>query len=52
MLLKDMTLDEKMAQVNCVFPYGGVEYNFDWIADHIVHVPRIRRACVLILTWL
>ena len=25
-LLKDMTLDEKMAQVNCVFPYGGVEY--------------------------
>ena len=33
-LLKDMTLDEKMAQVNCVFPYGGVEYNFDWIADH------------------
>ena len=34
-LLKDMTLDEKMAQVNCVFPYGGVEYDFDWIADHM-----------------
>ena len=51
-LLKDMTLNEKMAQVNCVFPYGGVEYDFDWIADHIVPVPRIRRACVLILTWL
>ena len=33
-LLKDMTLNEKMAQVNCVFPYGGVEYDFDWIADH------------------
>lgn len=34
-LLKDMTLDEKMAQVNCVFPYGGVEYDFEWIADHV-----------------
>ena len=29
-LLKDMTPNEKMAQVNCVFPYGGVEYDFDW----------------------
>ena len=33
-LLAEMTLDEKMAQVNCVFPYGGVEYDFDWITDH------------------
>ena len=33
-LLAEMTLDEKMAQVNCVFPYGGVEYDFDWIAEH------------------
>lgn len=31
-LLQEMTLDEKMAQVNCVFPYGGVEQDFDWIS--------------------
>ncbi len=33
-LLREMTLDEKMAQVNCVFPYNGVERDFDWISAH------------------
>lgn len=34
-LLKELSLDEKMAQVNCVFPYGGVEQDFEWISDQI-----------------
>jgi len=29
-----MTLEEKMAQINCVFPYNGVERDFDWISAH------------------
>ncbi len=32
-LLKELSLDEKMAQINCVFPYSGVEQNFEWISE-------------------
>lgn len=33
-LLAEMTLEEKMAQVNTVFPYNGVEWDEKWIAEH------------------
>lgn len=33
-LLREMNLDEKMAQINCVFPYGGVERDYEWISAH------------------
>ena len=32
-LLKDLSLDEKMAQVGCVFPFGEKAQDMDWIAD-------------------
>lgn len=28
LLLKEMSLDEKMAQINCVFPFDQDAYNF------------------------
>ena len=31
-LLKDLSLDEKMAQVDCVFPFGELAQDMDWIA--------------------
>lgn len=31
-LLKDLSLDEKMAQVGCVFPFGEKAQDMDWIA--------------------
>ena len=31
LLLKEMNLDEKMAQVNCVFPFDKTYLDFDWI---------------------
>lgn len=31
-LLKDMSLDEKMAQVGCVFPFGELAQDMDWIS--------------------
>ena len=31
-LLKDLSLDEKMAQVGCVFPFGELAQDMDWIA--------------------
>ena len=34
-LLKELCLEEKMAQVNCVFPYGGVERNYEWISEQV-----------------
>lgn len=33
-LLRELSLDEKMAQVNCVFAYSGLEWDFDWISAH------------------
>lgn len=32
-LLKDLSLDEKMAQVGCVFPFGELAQDMDWISD-------------------
>jgi len=32
LLLKELTLDEKMAQVNTLFPLGERQYDFDWIS--------------------
>ncbi len=29
LLLKEMSLDEKMAQINCVFPFDQDAYNFE-----------------------
>ena len=34
-LLQELTLDEKLAQVNCVFPYNGVERDLDWISARV-----------------
>ncbi|MGI6316781.1 MAG: glycoside hydrolase family 3 N-terminal domain-containing protein [Christensenellales bacterium] len=34
-LLSDLSLDEKMAQVNCIFPYSGLEWDFDWISRQV-----------------
>ena len=31
-LLRDLSLDEKMAQVGCVFPFGELAQDMDWIA--------------------
>ena len=31
LLLKEMSLDEKMAQINCVFPFDQDAYNFEKI---------------------
>ena len=31
-LLKDLSLDEKMAQAGCVFPFGELSQDMDWIA--------------------
>lgn len=33
-LLRELSLDEKMAQVNTVFAYCGLEQDFDWISSH------------------
>lgn len=32
LLLREMTLDEKMAQINCVFPFDTTYQDMDWIA--------------------
>lgn len=34
-LLHDLNLEEKLAQVNCVFPYNGVERDLDWISARV-----------------
>ena len=35
LLLKEMNLDEKMAQVNCVFPFDKTYLDFDWIREQV-----------------
>ena len=32
LLLRELTLDEKMAQVNCVFPFDKTYQDMDWIS--------------------
>lgn len=32
LLLQELTLDEKMAQINCVFPFDTVYQDMDWIS--------------------
>ena len=32
LLLREMTLDEKMAQINCVFPFDKTYRDMDWIS--------------------
>ena len=32
LLLREMTLDEKVAQINCVFPFDTTYQDMDWIA--------------------
>lgn len=32
MLLQELSLDEKMAQVNCVFPFDKTSQDMDWIS--------------------
>lgn len=34
LLLQEMTLDEKMAQINCVFPFDATYLDMDWISAH------------------
>ncbi len=34
-LLEELSLEEKMAQINCVFPFDKVAGNFDWISEHM-----------------
>lgn len=33
-LLSEMSLEEKMGQVSCVFPFDAVCYNFDYISEN------------------
>ena len=35
LLLKEMSLEEKMAQVNCVFPFDKTYLNCDWIKEQV-----------------
>ena len=34
-LLAELSLDEKMAQLSCVFPFGEKAQDFDWIAAQV-----------------
>lgn len=34
LLLQELTLDEKMAQINCVFPFAATYQDMDWISAH------------------
>ena len=33
LLLEEMSLDEKMAQINCIFPFDQNAYNFDLMKE-------------------
>ena len=35
LLLQEMSLEEKMAQVNCVFPFDKTYLNCDWIKEQV-----------------
>lgn len=35
LLLQELNLDEKMAQVNCVFPFDKTYLDFDWIREQV-----------------
>ena len=36
-LLQEMSLEEKVAQVNCVFPWEQLCYDFEWISERTQH---------------
>ncbi|MBQ5959685.1 MAG: glycoside hydrolase family 3 C-terminal domain-containing protein [Firmicutes bacterium] len=36
-LLRDLSLDEKMAQVGCVFPFGKLAQDMDWISSQALY---------------
>lgn len=37
MLLTELSLDEKMAQVNCIFPFDTIYKDFDFISSQALH---------------
>ena len=36
-LLRDLSLDEKMAQVGCMFPFGELAQDMDWISSQALY---------------
>ena len=34
-LIKELSLEEKMAQINCVFPFDKTYLDMDWIRNQI-----------------
>ncbi len=36
-LLQEMSLEEKVAQINCVFPWEQLCYDFEWISERTQH---------------